>query len=384
MGFKKEAIKLLEYIYSIPGVDNYHRANSLIQRAFLLIQSNYTKKSIDKALKYLAQAKLIYPTISNSMNDVVANYNNTMSHIQQNFNNDEKALELINANIVFWKSQKITKTKVIKMVGLYTRLGDIYSKKESYTLAIKNYNKGIEFYNENNTTNIKLLLTIKNNLAVVFRKIGRYEKAVILFEENRSDSQKYLGIESNDYITNSVNLASAYLSLGNIEKSIEINNTIAEIIVKKYGKQSIQYLTFNNNLTIILQNAQKYHQAELHYKENIKIAKKILGETHSFTFLSQGNLSELLYLSGQPQKSIKLVLEILPLATKELGENDISVQLMKESLAWSYHLIDKDELALPIINQVVKSLTKTFDKTHDLTQHANKFLAIIKKNLNKK
>ncbi len=92
-------------------------------------------------------------------------------------------------------------------------IGNAFSAKSNYTEAVIYLQKGIEITQKKFGNQDTVYATLANDLAVVYRKQGLYQKAELLFLEAKNIQESKIGKLHSSYADVSNNLAILYHSL---------------------------------------------------------------------------------------------------------------------------------------------------------------------------
>jgi CHAT domain-containing protein len=158
-----------------------------------------------------------------------------------------------------------------------------------------------------------------NNLAILYRIMGRYEKAELLFLETIAIREKALGREHTDYAASLNNLAILYDQTSQYEKAEPLYLESKDIREKALGREHPYYAQSLSNLAGLYQVMGQYKQAEPLYLESIAIREKALGREHTDYAASLNNLAALYVNMGQHEKAEPLYLESKVIREKVLG-----------------------------------------------------------------
>ncbi|MDH7444210.1 tetratricopeptide repeat-containing sensor histidine kinase [Aquimarina sp. 2201CG14-23] len=182
--------------------------------------------------------------------------------------------------------QKRTDTISIKEIDAFIQLGVklnytkgigkayvvkalIYRNKLEYSLAEKNYQKAITYFNKINYQ--KAIAVVHNELYITEKQMGNLEKSAYYLLEAKNYFEK---------IQDSIPLIVMYNNLGRIHMELEDYEFSEEafsksiLLIKKSGEYKDELGTIMNNLAEVYIEHKKYDEAEAMAKESIRINKK--------------------------------------------------------------------------------------------------------------
>ncbi len=377
LGFTDQALELLKYIGQLPNISNYFKAMILIAEVNFNRPMRMSEQSLQAAKALLDQALLIYPQIANNNSDISAEYYIEKSLIDESKHELVSAKAHANIALKILKTSKKRKYTHQKMGRIYNQLGHIAQSENDYLSAINYLKKAIEAINLSNPNLNQNNIATRGNLANALRENGNLKESIDIYNALTEDAASFLGKETPEYISIIMGLASAHTLSKNYEKAFQINQEILPLVMKKYGEESLAYLVIKNTVANIYMAQLEFSVAQENYLEIITIAEKKLGTNNEFTLLFQSNLAELYYQSDRPKMAIIYAKEKLPIAREHLGDENIYTIFLNETLGWSYHLINENHLALPIMQDVLKRRLKIYKPDHESVLLAQKRLTTI-------
>ncbi|WP_158826528.1 tetratricopeptide repeat protein [Mucilaginibacter lacusdianchii] len=133
-------------------------------------------------------AKSIYHSHHNVVGEI--NINNNLGALYQDIDYD-KCLEYYQSAMDLYRNHKVEKKKLLAAIHL--NLGNAYQRKLNFTKALTNYDKSFQLINE--VGDKSLLVAVLQDMGVVYKSIGNYEKAKsLLFEANKQAKEADLNL----------------------------------------------------------------------------------------------------------------------------------------------------------------------------------------------
>jgi tetratricopeptide (TPR) repeat protein len=129
-------------------------------------------------------------------------------------------------------------------------------------------------------------LTALSNLALVLRKLGKYEEAEEMNRRALQSREKVLGPKHPDTLVSLSNLALVLRKLGKYEEAEEMNRRALQSREKVLGPEHPDTLVSLNNLALVLQGLGKYEEAEKINQRALQCREKVLGPEHPDTLCS--------------------------------------------------------------------------------------------------
>ncbi len=249
----------------------------------------------------------------------------------------EKLLEL--TKIKLGKNSRDYRSGLNNLALLFSKMGQ-YDKAEPFFLEViglrkKRWEEGI-----NNGYAISL-----GNLAAMYKKMGLYEKAEPLYLKSSEIRKKELGENHRDYALSLNGLAGLYNSMGQLTKAEDLYLKSIEIYKKAKEENQRSYANSLNNLAFLYLRRGQYMKAEPLLLETIAIDKKTIGEAHPDYASSLTGLAILYKKTGQYKKAEQLFLEAKEIRKKALGETHPSYSISLGNLSLLYMDIDQYEKA---------------------------------------
>ncbi|KAJ7765214.1 hypothetical protein B0H16DRAFT_1687404 [Mycena metata] len=138
---------------------------------------------------------------------------------------------------------------------------------------------------------------------------------------------------------------------------------------------------FRSQYTIIFWEGGRYKQAEKLQEEVLEEEKKVLGDHHSDTLLTMGNLASSYLHLGEHQKAKELNVMVLEKRKQVLGEYHPATLLTMGNLAASYSALEEHQKAKELQGIVLEKQKQVLGENHPDTLHTMGSLASLYSNL---
>ncbi|MBS1507717.1 MAG: CHAT domain-containing protein [Bacteroidetes bacterium] len=220
------------------------------------------------------------------------------------------------------------------------------------------YNKGrkegnFEYYNADGTIN-------NQALADFYYDKGDYDKARPLYEQVKNETEKKVGKQHEDYAYACMDLAFLYRSIGLFTKT-EANYLEALEVYKKPGADADDYARVVGSLGELYYKLGQYKKAEPLMLQARDLILKKSGKRSTQYVTSQVNLANFYGSLGQQEKAEAILIESKEIA---FNMNRESTQYTGacHNLAVFYQTMKKYELAEPLFNEALTIRERMFGK----------------------
>ena len=126
-------------------------------------------------------------------------------------------------------------------------------------------------------------LTSRNNLALLYKAKGDYDKALPLLEQTLTGRERVLGSDHPVTLTSRNNLASLYQAKSNYDKALPLLEQTLAVSERVLGAEHPATLTSRNNLASLYQAKGDYDKALALFEQTLKVCEKTLGLKHPKT-----------------------------------------------------------------------------------------------------
>ena len=202
------------------------------------------------------------------------------------------------------------------------------------------------------------------NLALLYDEMGQYDKALPLYQQALHIGKKVLGEEHPEYANNLNNLAVLYLEMGQYDKALPLLQQVLDIRKKVLGEEHPNYAGSLNNLALPYIYMGQYDKALPLFQQALHIRKKVLGEEHPNYAISLSNLAQLYSEMGQYNRALSLNQQAINIQKKVLGEEHSQFATSLLNLAELYSKMGQYDKALPLYQQALNIKKKVLGEEH--------------------
>ena len=210
-------------------------------------------------------------------------------------------------------------------------------------------------------------LASRNNLAGAYRKAGRLDEAIPLYEQTLKDRTRILGHHHPDALASRNNLAGAYQEAGRLEEAIPLYEQTLKDNTRILGHHHPDPLLTRNNLAGAYQEAGRLDEAIPLFEQTLKDFENLLGTNHPLTLTTQNNLANAYCDAGRLDEAIPLFEQTLTDRTRTLGHHHPQTLLTRNNLAGAYRKAGRLDEAIPLFEQTLKDFENLLGTNHPLT-----------------
>ncbi|MBL8148787.1 MAG: tetratricopeptide repeat protein [Blastocatellia bacterium] len=220
-----------------------------------------------------------------------------------------------------------------------------------------------------------------NNLAELYKVVGKYDKAEPLYLRALDICEKVLGEEHPSTATSLSNLALLYSKQAQYSQAESLLIKALEIREKILGKEHPSTATTLNNLAGLYTDQDNFSAAESFYKRALEIREKVLGKEYPSTATTLNNLAELYFKQKEYSKAEPLLMRALAIREKVLGKDHPSTAKSLYNLAWLYETLGDYTQAEHLTKRALEAFEKTLGAEHQKTKSMkeNYFVLLYKK-----
>ena len=187
------------------------------------------------------------------------------------------------------------------------------------------------------------VLASRNNLAGAYRKAGRLDEAIPLFEQTLKDRTRILGHHHPDALASRNNLAGAYQEAGRLDEAIPLYEQTLRDNTRILGHHHPDPLLTRNNLAGAYRKAGRLNEAIPMFEQTLKDFENLLGTNHPLTLTTQDNLAIAYRTAGRLDEAIPLFEETLEDFENLLGPNHPDTLTTRNNLAEAYRAAGRIE-----------------------------------------
>ncbi|MCL2119938.1 MAG: DUF2225 domain-containing protein, partial [Planctomycetaceae bacterium] len=203
-----------------------------------------------------------------------------------------------------------------------------------------------------------------NNIGVVYKEQGDYDKALEWHLKALAISEKVLGKEHPDTAGTYNNIAVVYKNQGKYDEALKWYQKALAIKEKVLGKEHPSTAATYNNIAIVYRKQGKYEQALEKYQKALAIREKVLGKEHPDTAATYNNIGEVYRNQGDNEQALVWYHKALPIFEKVLGKEHPSTATTYNNIGEVYRNQGKYEQALEWYQKALAIREKVLGKEH--------------------
>ena len=289
------------------------------------------------------------------------------------------------SGVLRFRSQMI-KTNEDNRANFYAQMGKEYVNrmkrgqaadyKTEQSLALEYLQEAVALQGKSDP-NIGLADSL-NELANLYRDMGRYSKAEPLYLQALQLRKHLFGEDNPDVATSLDNMARLYHFQGRYAEAETLLKQALKLRKSLLGKEHPDVATSLNNLAGLYQAQKRYAEAEPLYLQAFKLTKRFMGSDHPDVATCLNNLAALYHLQGRYAKAENLHLQALELRKNLLGDEHPDVANSLNNLAGLYEFQERYEEAEPLYLQALELSNLLLGNKHPQTVTINENLAALR------
>ena len=225
-------------------------------------------------------------------------------------------------------------------------------------------------------SNTENLLTLYNNLAVVYQFAGYLDVAITLYEDNFKRSSDLHGAEHFETLYQHCNLLYAYRTAGRLDEAITQSIQLIKVGTKVLGADHRLVLTIRNNLASCYKLAGQLDRAINEYQQVLNDHVRVLGSHDPNTLATRNNLASAYQSASRLNDAINLYTEVLAIGTSVLGEYHPNTLTWRYNLAYALQIAGRIDEAIPHFAKLFAGRTRILGGEHPDTLAAGNNLAL--------
>ncbi len=265
----------------------------------------------------------------------------------------------------------------IQITNHFLTLGDSCRKIQRYDCSINNLKLYVTYCRRIYGEKHPAYATSLNNLAYVYDEMGRYEKALPLYQQALQIRKEVFGERHQNYAASLNNLAYVYDMIGSYKKALPLFQQALQIRKDVFGEKNLAYAGSLNNLAALYDEMGNYEKALPLYQQALQIYKEVLGEINASYATALNNLAALYDEMGNYEKALPLFQQALQIRKEVLGEKHSEYAVSLISVASAYNAIGNYEKALPLFQQALQIQKEVLGEKHPAYATSLNYLAGI-------
>ena len=271
-----------------------------------------------------------------------------------------------------YSQQLLANTQIHFMLNYaLTQAYDLDLSHEGITL-----NKTVLLVAERFALNTEDILTLYNNLAVVYHFAGYLDVAITLYEDNLKRSIDFHGAEHFETLYMHSNQLYAYRTAGRLAEAIAQSKQLIKVGTKVLGTDAPLVLTLRNNLASCYELDGQLDRAINLYEQVLDDHVRVLGSDDPNTLATRNNLASAYQSDGRIDDAINLYTEVVTIATSVQGENHPNTLTWRNNLAHALQIAGRIDEAIPHFAKLLAAHTRILGDEHPDTLAAGNNLAL--------
>ena len=210
-------------------------------------------------------------------------------------------------------------------------------------------------------------LTVRNNLAIAYKSVGRFGEAIELYEQVLGERERVLGADHPDTLSVRNNLAVTYDSVGRFGEPIELYEQVLGECERLLGADHPDTLNTRSNLASAYYSVGRFGEAIELYEQVLDERKRLLGADHPDTLTGRNNLASAYYSVGSFGEAIDAWEELLPDCQRVLGADHPDTLSVRNNLALAYDFVGSFGEAIELFEQVLADRVRVLGSDHPKT-----------------
>ena len=219
-------------------------------------------------------------------------------------------------------------------------------------------------------------LTVRNNLAVAYRSVGRFGEAIELFEQVLAERERVLGADHPDTLKTRDSLAGAYRSVGRFGEAIDAWEELLPDCQRVLGADHPDTLNTRNNLAVAYGSVGRFGEAIDAWEELLPDCQRVLGADHPDTLNTRDSLAGAYKSVGRFGEAIELFEQVLAERERVLGADHPDTLNTRNNLAGAYKSVGRFGEAIELYEQVLAERERVLGPDHPGTLTVRNNLAV--------
>ena len=218
-------------------------------------------------------------------------------------------------------------------------------------------------------------LTVRNDLALAYKSVGRFGEAIELFEQVLDERKRLLGADHPDTLAVRNNLAGAYCSVGRFGEAIDAGEELLLDCQRVLGADHPVTLTVRNNLAGAYRSVGRFGEAIDAWEELLPDCQRVLGADHPDTLNTRNNLAGAYYSLGRFGEAVELFEQVLDECKRLLGADHPDTLNIHNNLAGAYYSLGRFGEAIDAWEELLPDCQRVLGADHPATLNIHNNLA---------
>lgn len=203
-----------------------------------------------------------------------------------------------------------------------------------------------------------------NNLGLLLIDLAKFDEAETVLLRAVALRKQISGEESDGYATSLNNLAILRREMGRYDESLTGLVAAAEIRKRLFGELSIEYAESITSIGAMYQTLGRYPEAENTLRHAVGVYAQLIGESHPDFIDALSNLAAVLRETGNHSEASRLLQRVLQHRREILGREHPLYALSLSNLAGHYREIGRIEQAIHLYEEALAITVRSFGEQH--------------------
>jgi CHAT domain-containing protein/Flp pilus assembly protein TadD len=243
-------------------------------------------------------------------------------------------------------------------------LAALYRDLGRYQEAEPLYLRALEIRETALGPNHRAVATSLSSLGIFYSTLGRYSEAEALQLRALEIRESELGSDHTDVALSLTNLASLFRTLGRYAEAEPLLLRALEINERELGPNHLDVAGILNNLAGLCGDLGRHEESESLHLRSLKIRQNVLGPKHLDVALSLNNLAVLFDNLGRYAEAEPFYLRALEIQEVELGPDHPDIATTLSNVAGLYHDLGRRTEAEPLELRALEIRESVFGPNH--------------------
>jgi tetratricopeptide (TPR) repeat protein len=285
---------------------------------------------------------------------------------------------LTNQAIAYWQGMSETSSRVLDTshTDAYVsrdNLAAMYKRAGRLDEAITLYERALTEREWSLGADHRDTIAARGEVGRAYLAAGRIDDALAALEQALADHERILGADHLDTLTARGNLAAAYRTAGRLKDAIPLYRRTLEDREQIQGADHPDTLTARGNLAYAYRTAGRLKDAIPLYRRTLEDREQIQGADHPDTLTARGNLASAYHTSRRLKEAIQLYERNLADRERVQGADHPDTLAARGNLASAYHTAGRLADAIPLYERAFVDYERTLGPDHPdtLTSRGN-------------
>jgi tetratricopeptide (TPR) repeat protein len=207
----------------------------------------------------------------------------------------------------------------------------------------------------------------------VIRKAGDVKLSVLHLERCVEMWRGSLGNEHEDTLLAMGDLALSYKEIGSFQKALELEEKVLDVLGKTLGEEHHDTLATVGNLAMSYGRLGRYTEALKLGQKVLEARRRVLGLEDADTLMAMGNLAAYYADLGRNQEALELEEQVLEIQKRILGPEDPDMLREMSNLADSYRRVGRKQEALELNQRALEMQKRVLGDEHPASLSSIRF-----------